>query len=214
MLKKLASKYKRLGLENFRFFINDTIVQDYIDALASRSTIVGDQAIIGKGELKFGTVPIVPVPLMPIDQPVPVSAGGSTTVDADSAAGQKVLNVAATTDFTVGDYVHISKAGLEYKSEIGKVASIQAGVSLTLEENLVWAHAGADAETVKEVTLDGADGFLTHKENLIVGLQRDIKMETERKAAEEATYFYYSIRSDIAVENLNAVVFLKNLKAK
>jgi hypothetical protein len=145
---------------------------------------------------------------------VPVSAGGSTTVDADSAAGQKVLNVAATTDFTVGDYIYISKAGLEYKAEIGKVASIQAGVSLTLEENLEWAHTGADAETVKEVTLDGADGILTHKENFIIGLQRDIKMETERKAAEEATYFYYSIRSDIAVENLNAVVFLKNLKAK
>jgi len=214
MLKKLPSKYKKLGLENFRFFINDQLVQDYIDALASRSTIIGDQAIIGKGELKFGTVPLIPTPLMPIDFPVPVASGGSTTVDADSAAGQKVLNTLATDTFTVADYVHVTKALLEYKSEICKIASIQAGVSLTMVDNLEWVHTGTDAETVKEVTLDGADGILTHKENLVIGLQRDIKMETERKASEEATYFYYSIRSDIAVENLNAVIFIKNLKAK
>jgi hypothetical protein len=151
---------------------------------------------------------------MPTDLPVAVPSGGDTTVDADSAAGQKVLNVTATTAFTVGDYVYVSKAGLEYKSEICKIASIESGISLTMVDNLVWAHAGADAETVKEVTLDGADCVLTHKENFIIGLERDIKMETERKASEESTYFFYSIRSDIAVENLNAVVFIKNLKVK
>jgi len=213
-LKKLASKYKRLGLENFRFFVNDQLEQDYVDSLASRSTIVGDKAIIEGGDLKFGKVPIVGCPLMPTNLPVPVASGGDTTVDADSAAEQKVLNTAATDNFTVGDYVYVFKAGLEYKSEICKIASIQAGISLTMVDNLVWAHAGADAETVKEVTLDGADCMLTHKENFIIGLERDIKMETERKASEESTYFFYSIRSDIAVENLNAVVFIKNLKIR
>lgn len=213
-LKSLPAKYKRLGLKNFRFFLNDQIVQDYIDALAARATLLGDKAILGEGPIQYGTVPIVPVPLFPTDLPVFVTGGGDTTVDADSAAGQKVLNVTATDLFTIGDYVWIHKAGLEYKSEICKIATIEAGISLTMEENLVWLHVGTDAELVQEVTLDGCDCVLTHKDNLIVGLQREIKMETERKASEESTYFFYSIRSDIAIENLNACVFIKNLKIR
>jgi len=213
-LKSLPSKYKRLGLANFRFFMNDQLVQDYIDALAARATVLGDKAILGDGAIQYGKVPIVSAPLFPTDLPVFVTGGGDTTVDADSAAGQKVLNVAATDNFTVGDYVWIHKDALEYKSEIGEIASIEAGVSLTLVDNLEWLHEGTDAEPVQEVTLDGSDCILTHKNNLIIGLQRDIKMETQREAAEESTYFFYSIRSDIAIENLNACVFIKNLKVR
>jgi len=39
-------------------------------------------------------------------------------------------------------------------------------------------------------------------------------METERDAKNERTIFYYSIRADLAIENLNAVVFIEHLKVK
>lgn len=214
-LKSLPSKYKRLGLENFRFFMNDQLVQDYIDALAARATVLGDKAILGDGVIQYGKVPIVSAPLFPTDFPVFVSEGGDSTVAADAAAGQKAVSV-GTGDgakFTIGDYVWIHKPTLEYKSEIHKVASIDTDI-LTMEDNLEWAHTLADAEAVQEVTLDGCDCILTHKNNLIIGLQRDIKMETQREAAEESTYFFYSIRSDIAIENLNACVFIENLKVR
>ena len=135
MLAALPSQYKAQGLAKLRFFTNDQVVQNYVDALAARSTILGDQAILGKGPLQYGTVPIIPVPMM------------STTM---SAAG-----------------VH-----------------------------------GAGAYT---------DCFLTPAENLIVGIQRDIKLESQREAADEATYFFYSMRSDIAIEDVAGCVLLEKL---
>jgi len=135
-LKTLPSKYKMAGLSNLRFCCNDQVVQDYIDALAARSTILGDQAILGaeKG-LKFGQVPIVPCPLIP------------TNLDDDGVYG-----------------------------------------------------GGSHTELL-----------LTPKDNLIVGIQRSIKIEAQREAADEATYWFYSMRADVAVENVNACVLVVEL---
>jgi hypothetical protein len=71
---------------------------------------------------------------------------GSSTVDADSASGQKVLNVAATTNFNVGDSVLINSGGA--REEWNEIASIQAGVSLTLQNNLRYTHLATDADAV------------------------------------------------------------------
>lgn len=135
--KTLDSIYKsKGGMAALRFLQSDQVVDDYIDALAARSTILGDQAILGaeKG-LKFGQVPLVPIPLMP------------TTLNA-----------------------------------AGKI--------------------GAGSYT---------DCCLTHFKNFIIGLQREIKLETERQAADEANYFFYSIRTCVTMENVNAVVMIEKL---
>lgn len=55
------------------------------------------------------------------------------------------------------------------------------------------------------------DAILTPRKNLIIGIQREIKMETQRVAADEATYLFYSIRFDVKIENTNAVVFVRCL---
>lgn len=81
-------------------------------------------------------------------------AADNTTVDADSASGQKVLNVAATVDsngdalFGVGDRVIIDSGGGGDGEETGYVASIQAGTSITLVSNLSITHLGASADVV------------------------------------------------------------------
>jgi hypothetical protein len=213
-LKKMPGKYKQLGLQNFRFFVNDQIESDYVDALSGRGTALGDKIILEGGQVAFGKVPIVSAPLMPVDLPMAKSGGGATTVDENSAADQKVLKVAATANFAPGDKILIYKKEVGYKREIAEVASVQDGVSLTLKDNLIYTHLATDAEAVTEVTLDTTDCLLTHKDNLIIGLHRDIKMETQRDAKLEGTIFFYSLRADVAVENLNACVFIKNLKVK
>ncbi len=72
-----------------------------------------------------------------------------TTVDADSASAQKVLNVTATTPFAVGDLVLIDHDASGGGREWGQIASISAGVSITLEDNLANTHTAAQADTVK-----------------------------------------------------------------
>jgi len=76
-----------------------------------------------------------------------IAAQASTTVDADSAVGQKVLNVLATTNFAVGETVIINRGGA--RQEIKVIDSIQDGVSLTLTENLTYTHTGVDADVVE-----------------------------------------------------------------
>jgi len=64
--------------------------------------------------------------------------------------------------------------------------------------------------------LDGSsegysDILLTPNQNLIIGLQRELKIETDRDAENEATDVYYSMRVDFKIENINACVLVKNV---
>ena len=72
-----------------------------------------------------------------------------TTVDADSASGQKVLNTTATTNAVVGRQVIIAAGDASFE-EVGTIASIQAGVSITLQDNMAVNHNAAEAHTVEE----------------------------------------------------------------
>ena len=65
MLSSLPSKYKVQGLGNLRYFCNDIVASDYIEALSKRGTVLGDNAILGKAPLSFGTVPLATIPLLP-----------------------------------------------------------------------------------------------------------------------------------------------------
>jgi hypothetical protein len=65
----------------------------------------------------------------------------NTTVDAASAAGQKVLNVASTVGFETGHTICIDD-GEGNNNEYKVIDTIQAGVSLTLTENLDNAYNG------------------------------------------------------------------------
>ena len=63
---------------------------------------------------------------------------------------------------------------------------------------------------------DADNGTLTdvlycNPKNLIVNFQRQLKMEPERSAADEATYFFYSIRMGVNIEDVHACVLLKRL---
>ena len=217
MIKVMPSKYKKLvgGLSGLRFFTSDQIEQDYIDSLAARSGLLGDKAILGEGPLHYGKVKIVPCPLMNIDEPVAVSGGGDTVLAANVLAGATTIEVAANTNFTQGDTIwfHKSTTGLEYKEET-VVVSVINGTTFTLATALKWSHSTAEGEAVTEATLDGADCMLTHKDNLVIGIQRDIKMESQRVAADESTYFFYSLRTDLLLGNPAAVVLTQKLKSR
>ena len=139
ILQTLPSKYKVGGLGNLAFYNSDQVTQNYIEALSARSTILGDNAILGKAVTQYGMVPIVSCPNMPI------------TMAGDTQATEK-------------------------------------------------ATTGAFADVV-----------LTPNGNFIIGIQRDIKIESQREAADEATYWFYSMRAVPAIENINACVLLRKL---
>ena len=139
MLSSLPSKYKVKGLGNLRYFCNDIVASDYIEALSNRGTVLGDNAILGKAPLNFGTIPI-----------------------------QYVV----------------------FRRQIHGTG-----------------HAGTEAYGSSVYT----DVILTNKDNFVIGLHKSLKLESERQAADEATYVYYTIRMDMRVENPEAAVILHDL---
>jgi hypothetical protein len=75
------------------------------------------------------------------------AAAVSTTVNADSAAGQNLLNVASTSGFAVEDYILIG--GGTAREEWGRVAQVVSATQLRLDRPLQFTHTAAQADTVR-----------------------------------------------------------------
>jgi hypothetical protein len=73
-------------------------------------------------------------------------AEGASTLDAQALAGQAVVPVADTTGFRVGDPVMVGNIG-SGTTETKVIASISAGVSLTMTTNLANTHSIGEAVT-------------------------------------------------------------------
>lgn len=206
-IKTLSSKY-RGNRDNLRFIMSDDLYQDFVDIIGNRTTPLGDEAITGEGLLSFGRVPISSCALLPSTLPVSVSGGGSTTLADDTDKGDTTISVTSATGLSGNDWIAI---GTGATREVRKIASIDT-TTLTLTQALEYDHASAQA--VVEVSNDGTFAMLCDTSNLILGIQQDIQIETERRATEGVTYFVVTIRCDCALENPDAVVVLDNLKVK
>jgi len=94
-------------------------------------------------------VQLLEVPRLNDPTSVSVRAYDTTTdVDASSASGQKVLNVTSTTGFSATDKIIINRGG--DREEEGVIDTVQAGVSLTLVDNLTYTHTAAQADAVEK----------------------------------------------------------------
>lgn len=206
-IKALDSKY-RGNRTNLRFIMSDDLYQDFVDVLGNRTTPLGDDAITGDSLLSFGKIKIAPCSLLPSSLPVRVANGGSTSLSQNAAAEAETISVASNAAFDVDDYITIGSGATQ---EVRKVVAKDTG-TLDLDAALTYAHASGQA--VVECALDGTFTLLCDYNNLILGIQQDIQIETERRATEGVTYFVVTIRCDCALENPEAVVVLNNMKVK
>lgn len=206
-IKALDSKY-RGNRTNLRFIMSDDLYQDFVDVLGNRTTPLGDEAITGDSLLSFGKIKIAPCSLLPSNLPVRVTSGGSTTLSQNATAGATTISVASNANFDADDFITIGSGAT---CEVRKVTAKDTG-TLDLDTALTYAHTSGQA--VVECTLDGTYILLCDCNNLILGIQQDIQIETERRATEGVTYFVVTIRCDCALENPEAVVVLNNMKVK
>jgi len=119
-------------------------------------------------------------------------------------------------DLVTQDYLEaLSQRGTALGDAIftGKMEPAYGRVKI-VDVPLLPTNLGQDSDGTYGLIGGGeyTDVLLTPKNNLIVGIQRDIKIETQRVPADEATYVFYSIRTTVAIENVNAVVFLRCLE--
>jgi len=206
--KALPSKYKG-NKQALRFLLADDIYQDYNDYLGARSVSTADPYLLGVGNLTYSNIKLQTVSLLPTDRPVAVIGGVSTTLTNAPTAGANTFTVADATGITAGMTLALDLNG-GYE-EIVTVASVNTN-TITIEGTLFFDHLSGTPVT--EVTPDGSDILLTDYRNLIFGIQRDIKWETERHPRKRSTSFVMTLRVDTQVENEDALVLLQNIKSR
>jgi len=208
VVKTLPNKY-RGNKGNLRILVADDIYQDYNDYLGARAVSTADPYLLGVGRLTYSNIPISAVSLLPVDRPVAVVGGVNTKLTNAPLAGTNTIQVADATDIEVGQTLALG-LGTGYE-EVVTVATVN-GTTITLQSDLYYSHKVES--TVKQITPDGSDLLLTDYRNLIFGIQRDIKWETERHARRRSTSFVMTLRVDTQVENPDALVLLEGLTSK
>jgi hypothetical protein len=208
VVKTLPNKY-RGNKQNLRFLIADDIYQDYNDYLGARTVATADPYLLGVGNLTYSNIPLQSVSLMPTDRPVIKIGGANTTISGGVMAGATSFVLADVTGVSNGDYLTLGY-GTPYEETV--CVSGIAGNTVSISGKLMYGHLSGD--TAKEVTPDGTDMLLTDYRNLIFGIQRDIRWETERHARRRSTSFVMTLRVDTQIENLDSMVLLKGLKVK
>ncbi len=122
-----------------------------------------------------------------------VSTTGSTftepfsTVDANSASGQKVLNVAATTNFEPGQTVVVDEGSIGGGEENIVIDTVQAGVSITSTTNLANTHTAVQAD---EVYLKIGTGTSPQTTNGMTDIEYKVRMLNEPSPVLVATNIY------------------------
>lgn len=74
--------------------------------------------------------------------------GSQNVGAAGAAAGQKVIPIAATANFVVGDIVYIQNA-THSQGEFGRINTVSANTSITLEDNLRFSQPATSLVTSK-----------------------------------------------------------------
>lgn len=149
------------------------------------------------------------VPLMTSENAV-IDAAKTTTSTGVNTAGQKDINVVASAWLTVTAWdTIVVRSGLA--DEMTYTVASTATTKVTTVENLLY-DIPADS-TIHKASTDGADVIITNPKNVVIGIQRDVKVEFERRAP-DGYNVWYTMRQDMLIENPEACVLIENLKSK
>lgn len=184
MLRQMPTKFRR-NRAALRFFVSPDLAQIYIEKLATRATALGDASAGGVMHKPYG-VPMVEVPLMQF-LPLIVQHAvltGTTAVTlrygpiSDVVVTSNALDATPTTP-----YIEAADYTIDYAA--GTIVRIDGG-------------AIGDGDTVKVTYRANPQVLLTHQQNFIVGIGRDIRIEKDRDIFKGVNQ--YAVTAKVAVE--------------
>lgn len=186
MIRAMPTKFRR-NKKSLRYYLSSDLWQLYVEKLAARATAMGDMATEGKANTPFG-IPAVEVPLMKF-QPDVVEhltfTGSGSTVNlrygpvANVVVTPSTLGSTPTTPFVLTtDYTVDEAAGTVTHAGGGSAIGTTATVKITYSAN--------------------PQVLLTHQQNYIIGIGRDIRIEKDRNIYKSVNE--YAITAKIAVE--------------
>lgn len=197
-IRALPTKFRR-NKNNLRWFMSPDLWQLYLEKLSTRATSLGDEAAKGGGGVPgpFG-ITAVPVPLWAFEPPITehVALPGTTVVSLKSAP---ITNVVVTLEAlgATPDAALISGTDYTLDAANGTIARIGGEIG--------------DGDTVK-VTYDAPPQLmLTHQNNMIVGIGRDVRIEKDRDIFKGVNQYAVTAKVSVQYEELTAIVKVKNI---
>lgn len=200
-IRQLPTKFRR-NRSNLRWFGSPDLWQLYLEKLATRATGLGDAAAVGGGGSPgpFG-IPFVPVPLWEFTPPVTEHIV-LTAVDVIPLKNAPVANVVVT-PFDLGatpTTPFVEGAGNDY------VLDATAG---TIQRDAAGAIGAGD--TVKVTYNANPQLMLTHMNNMIIGIGRDIRIEKDRDIYKSVNQYAITAKVSVQYEELTAITKVKNI---
>jgi hypothetical protein len=198
-IRALPTKFRR-NRNNLRWFMSPDLWQVYLEKLTTRATALGDNAALGGGGSPgpFG-ITAVPCPLWQF-QPTIVEHIVLTGTTPTALKNGPVSNVVVTpstlakvptTPYLVTtDYVVDAAAGTITRNGAGAIGS------------------GA---TVKVTYTANPQLMLTHMNNMVIGIGRDIRIEKDRDIYKGVNQYAITAKVSVQFEELTAIAKVKNI---
>jgi hypothetical protein len=198
-IRAMPTKFRR-NRSNLRWFGSPDLWQLYLEKLSSRATGLGDSAAGGGGGSPgpFG-IPFVPVPLWEFQPPVTEHIALPTTVVVPLKNGP-VSNVVVT-PFDLGATPTVPFIeGTDYNLDAvnGTIARDGGG-------------AIGDGDMVKVTYNANPQLLLTHMNNMIIGIGRDIRIEKDRDIYKSVNQYAITAKISVQYEELSAIVKTRNI---
>lgn len=196
-IRQMPTKFRR-NKSALRWFISPDLWQLYLEKLSTRATSLGDSAAEGGSSGPFG-IPAIPVPLWDF-LPLTVEhvvLNATTQVALLNAPVQNVvvtpfdLLSTPTTPFISGtDYTVDEAAGLINRESAGAIG---------------------DGDTVKVTYSANPQIILTHMNNFVVGIGRDVRIEKDRDIFKGVNQYAITAKVAVEFEELDAIVKVRNI---
>lgn len=200
-IRAMPQKFRR-NKKDLRFFMSTDLAQIYIEKIATRMTKKGDDASEGMTQTPFG-IPIVEVPLVDLNPTIveTVTLDDVTPVQLRYAPVQNVVVLPDTLDDTpTAPYPDGLTTGYILDAAAGTLLSYDSG-------------SGLDGVDVKVTYQAGPQMILTHWQNFIMGIGRDIRIERARNIHKRANEYVVTGKLSVQMEHLDAAVKSYNIGA-
>lgn len=191
ILTALPTAFRR-NKADLRWFISPDLWEVYLEKLSTRATSLGDAAAGGGQHNPLG-ISAVQVPLL---QEYPtvvqhVQLNGTTAV----SLRYKPISAVVVTKETLGKvpesaYLETTDYTVNYSN--GTIARVGGG-------------AIGDGDTVKVTFRSNPQIILTHRDNFIVGIGRDVRIEKDRDIYKTVNQYAITVKASVQFEEADAL---------
>lgn len=197
MLNAMPQKFKR-NRNNLRFITSTDLEQLYREKVSTRATGAGDAALNSNTNQTPYGVPLVPFPLFPMRPRIVehVVLNGTTPVKLLHAPVANAVVLPATLAGVATEPFELT-TDYTLDTATGTIARVSSG-------------AIASGATVKVSYDANPQLILTHMDNFIVGIGRDIRIEKDRDIYKRVNQYAITVKVSVQFEESSALVLGRN----